>query len=121
MQILLNRGIFRVNKGERMNKRTLGIFIQVIGLVLWIFLPIEVAPWKGALGIIMIITGGVVFRLGRKEDVEKTGESKKSAPEKFLTIVAVLICGLIIGLILLIAIPNFIKGYKEAKQQSQQN
>ena len=51
-----------------MSKKKLGIIIQIVGLILWIIIPVSIVPWKAFLGIGIIIAGGVVFRKGKSEE-----------------------------------------------------
>ncbi|MFZ5801303.1 MAG: hypothetical protein ACOY3D_08045 [Candidatus Omnitrophota bacterium] len=95
-----------------MDKRTLGVFTQLIGLFVLLFLPI---PWRALVGIAIIIMGGYIFRQGIKEG--QNMEAQKSPAEKAVSTTVIIICAVIIGMILLIAVPNFIKGFKEGRQQ----
>ncbi len=98
-----------------MNKRVLGIFIQIIGLALWIFLPINIVIWRAVVGIIIIIAGGVIYR-------EATGAEKtrKTILETIFSATAIVICLIIVGLLVTIVVPNFIKGYQDGRYQAEQ-
>ncbi len=101
-----------------MSKRALGVFIQLIGIALWILLPVEIVPWKAILGIALVIIGGVIFRKAKKSETATGEKPKKTALEIFITATAVFICLVIIGILLMIVVPNFIKGYQKGRQQA---
>ena len=49
-----------------MDKKTLGITIQVISVILWVAIPVNIIPWKALIGIGGLIIGGVIWRQGKK-------------------------------------------------------
>ena len=49
-----------------MNKKTLGITIQIVSVVLWIAIPVSIVPWKALIGIGGLIIGGIIWRQAGK-------------------------------------------------------
>jgi len=102
-----------------MNKRTLGVLMQLIGLILFLFTAKVLGPLGPLLGIGLLIAGAVVFRKAKKAKAATDGEKpKKSTTEKTVSATVIIICAVIIGLLLLIVVPSFIKGCQEGRQQA---
>jgi len=101
-----------------MNYRTLGVLMQLFGFLLFLFSSKAMGPLGPLIGIGLLIGGAVIFRKGKKEETATMGEKpKKSMDEKVVSATVIIICAVIIGLLLMIVVPNFIKGYQKGKQQ----